>query len=56
MGTIIFVVTIGAALFRQAMTRWLRLMAPYIHRLGALFLMGAGLYLVYYWAFQAGLS
>ena len=56
MGTIIFVVTIGAALFRRAMTRWLRLMAPYIHRLGALFLMGAGLYLVYYWVFQAGLS
>jgi cytochrome c biogenesis protein CcdA len=56
MGTIIFVVTIGAALFRRAMTRWLRLVAPYIHRLGALFLMGAGLYLVYYWVFQAGLS
>ena len=56
MGTIIFGVTIGAALFRRAMTRWLRLMAPYVHRLGALFLVGAGLYLVYYWVFQAGLS
>ena len=56
MGTIIFVVTIGAALFRRAMTRWLRLMAPYIHRLGALFLTGAGVYLVYYWLFQAGLG
>jgi cytochrome c biogenesis protein CcdA len=56
MGTIIFGVTIGAALFRRAMTRWLRLMAPYVHRLGALFLIGAGLYLVYYWIFQAGLS
>lgn len=49
-------VTVGLALFRRAMTRWLRLMAPYIHRLGAMFLMGAGLYLVYYWVFQAGLS
>ena len=56
MGTIIFVVTIGAALFRRAMTRWLRLMAPYIHRLGALFLIGAGAYLIYYWVFQAGLA
>jgi cytochrome c-type biogenesis protein len=34
MGTIILVVTVGSALFRRAMTRWLRLMAPYIHRLG----------------------
>jgi cytochrome c biogenesis protein CcdA len=56
MGTIILVVTIGSALFRRAMTRWLRLMAPYIHRLGAMFLIGAGGYLIYYWVFQAGLS
>jgi cytochrome c-type biogenesis protein len=55
MGTIIFVVTIGAALFRRAMVRWLRLMAPYIHRVGAMFLIGAGAYLIYYWVFQAGL-
>ena len=56
MGTIIFAVTIGAALFRRAMTRWLRLLAPYIHRLGALLLIGAGAYLVYYWVFISGLS
>ena len=56
MGTIIFLVTIGAALFRRAMTRWLRLMAPYIHRLGAMFLMGAGAYLIYYWVFLTGLA
>jgi cytochrome c biogenesis protein CcdA len=56
MGTIILVVTIGSALFRRAMTRWLRLVAPYIHRLGAMFLIGAGAYLIYYWVFQAGLS
>jgi cytochrome c biogenesis protein CcdA len=55
MGTIILVVTVGSALFRRAMTRWLRLMAPYIHRLGAMFLIGAGAYLIYYWVFQAGL-
>lgn len=55
MGTIIFVVTIGAALFRRAMVRWLRLMSPYIHRVGAMFLIGAGAYLIYYWVFQGGL-
>jgi hypothetical protein len=56
MGTIIFVVTLGAALFRRAMGRWLRLVAPYIHRVTAMFAIGAGAYLVYYWIFQAGLS
>jgi cytochrome c biogenesis protein CcdA len=56
MGTIIFVVTIGAALFRRAMVRWLRLMTPYIHRVSAMFLTGAGAYLIYYWVFQAGLA
>ena len=48
-GTIIVAVTLGAVLFRRAVTRWLRLIAPYIHRVGALFLVGAGVYLVYYW-------
>jgi len=56
MGTIIFLVTIGAALFRRAMGRWMRLVTPYIHRLGAMFLVGAGAYLVYYWLFVSGLA
>ncbi|MCP4537905.1 MAG: cytochrome c biogenesis protein CcdA [Chloroflexi bacterium] len=56
MGTIIVVVSIGAALFRRAVFKWLRLLRPYIHRLNATFLIGAGAYLVYYWVFQAGLS
>jgi cytochrome c-type biogenesis protein len=55
MGAIIFIVTIGAALFRRAMARWLRLVTPYIHRLSTMFLIGAGVYLIYYWVFQAGL-
>ncbi len=56
MAAIIFIVTIGAALFRRAMTRWLRLMAPYVHRLGALFLIGAGAYLIAYWLFIGGIA
>jgi cytochrome c biogenesis protein CcdA len=56
MGTIIFVVTVGAALFRRALGLWLRLVTPYIHRVTAMFAMGAGLYLVHYWVFIAGLS
>jgi hypothetical protein len=56
MGTIIVVVSIGAALFRRAVFKWLRLLRPYIHRLNVTFLIGAGAYLVYYWVFQAGLG
>jgi cytochrome c biogenesis protein CcdA len=55
MGSVIFAVTIGAALFKRAMARWLRTLTPYIHRLSAMFLFGAGVYLVYYWLFQSGL-
>ncbi len=55
MGTIIFVVVIGAALARRAMARWLRTLTPYVHRLTAMFLFAAGVYLVYYWLFQGGL-
>ena len=56
MGTIIFLVTIGAALFRRAMGRWMRLVTPYIHRVSAMFLIGAGAYLLYYWLFVSGLA
>jgi cytochrome c biogenesis protein CcdA len=55
MGTAIFVVTVGAALFKRLLARWLRTLSPHVHRLSAMFLVGAGLYLVYYWVFQAGL-
>ena len=56
MGAVILFVTLGAVLFRRAMGRWLRLITPYVHRVTALFAIGAGLYLAYYWIFVDGLS
>jgi len=56
MGSILIAVTVGAALFRGAVARWLRAAVPHVHRVSALFLLGAGAYLVYYWLFVAGLS
>lgn len=53
MGTVILVVTVGAALFRRALARWLRVLTPHVYRLNAMFLIGAGAYLIYYWVFQA---
>lgn len=51
MGTILVAVTISAALFRGTVAKMLRRVIPYIHRMSALFLVGAGAYLVYYWVF-----
>jgi cytochrome c biogenesis protein CcdA len=53
MGAILIAVTVGAALFRGAVAKGLRVALPYIHRMSALFLAGAGAYLVYYWLFIA---
>jgi len=55
MGAILITVTLGAALFRGAVARWLRGAIPYVHRASALFLLGAGIYLIYYWLFEGGL-
>lgn len=53
MGVVLTAVTVGVALFRGAAGRVLRPAASYVHRAGAMFLVGAGAYLVYYWAFYA---
>jgi len=54
MGSILVAVTIGAAFFQGAVARSLRLALPYVNRISALFLIGAGLYLVYYWVQLSG--
>ena len=53
MGTVLTAVTVGAALFRGAVARWLRGAMPYVHRVSVLFLIGAGAYLLYYWVIYA---
>lgn len=55
MGAVMAAVAVGTSLFQQAVERWLRRLMPYVHRVSALFLIGAGLYLVYYWSLDAGL-
>ncbi len=53
MGTVLIAVTLGAALLRGMVATRLRAALPYIHRTSALFLVGAGAYLIYYWVFYA---
>lgn len=53
MGVVLTAVTLGVALFRGSIGRALRPAAAYVHRASAMFLVGAGAYLVYYWAIYA---
>ncbi len=55
MGIVIVAVTVGSALFRDAVSKWLRSALPHVHRVSSLFLVGAGGYLIYYWVVFAGL-
>lgn len=49
MGVVLVAVTLGAALFKGAVARGLKRLVPYVERLSAVFLIGAGAYIVYYW-------
>jgi cytochrome c biogenesis protein CcdA len=54
MGSMLMAVTIGVAAFQDVVGRALRAILPFVHRISALFLVGAGLYLVYYWVWVSG--
>lgn len=56
MGTVLILITIGVVFFRDAISRSLRRLLPHVHRTSALFLVGAGAYLVYYWMALSGLT
>lgn len=49
MGMALVLVTISVALFRDGLTGRLRRFFPYAHRVAAVFLLAAGLYIIYYW-------
>jgi hypothetical protein len=42
MATVLMSVALGAALFKDAVAQWFRRFMPYVHRLGAILLIGAG--------------
>lgn len=54
MGLVLTVVVLAATFFQSAVQRWLRHLMPYVHRLAAAFLVGAGVYLIAYWLRAAG--
>lgn len=54
MGSVLILATVGTALFREAVLGALKRAIPHVHRASAMFLIGAGVYLLYYWIFFAG--
>jgi cytochrome c-type biogenesis protein len=49
MGVVLTLVILVAAFFQGLAQRSVRRVAPYVHRLSAAFLIGAGIFLVHYW-------
>jgi len=49
MGLVIMLLTIGMALFKGSMIRWLRKAMPYVQPVGAWLMVLAGAYIVFYW-------
>ena len=49
MGFVIAIVTIGSALFKETVNRWLRRLVPVVARLSGLLLILAGGYILYFW-------
>ncbi|MFC1991765.1 cytochrome c biogenesis CcdA family protein [Chloroflexota bacterium] len=49
MGFVIAIVTIGSALFKETVNRWLHRLVPVVARLSGLLLIFAGGYILYFW-------
>lgn len=49
MGAVLVSITMVAALFRGAASRPLRWLMPHVHVISAMFLTGAGAYIIFYW-------
>ncbi|RMF32006.1 MAG: cytochrome c biogenesis protein CcdA [Chloroflexi bacterium] len=49
MGVVLMALTLSLALFEGVLVGSLRRLVPYVERAGAVLLVGAGLYIVYYW-------
>ena len=54
MGTILVSITIGIAFLKGAVSGWLRWLLPHVSTVSALFLVGAGVYLILYWLLYSG--
>lgn len=54
MGAILITLTLGVVFFKSAVSQGARFLIPYVERMGALAMVGAGSYLIYYWTLGTG--
>ena len=54
MGVVMVMTTLGVVFFKGVITIWMRKVFPFIEPVGNLAMIGAGVYLTYYWAFGDG--
>ena len=54
MGMILMVITLGVVFFREAVSKLLRAVFPFVEIAGNLALVGAGAYLIWYWVLGEG--
>lgn len=55
MSAMVGLVIVSTAFFKGGLSRYVQKVTPYVHELSALFLMGAGAYLIFYWLRYGGL-
>ena len=54
MGAVMVGATLGIVFFKELVSRWIRVLILYVEPVGKLAMVGAGLYLVYYWSLGKG--
>lgn len=54
MGSVLITVTVGLVFFKEAVSRWMRVIFKFIEPIGKLAMVAAGIYLVHYWSLGTG--
>jgi cytochrome c biogenesis protein CcdA len=55
MGAVLMALTLSLSLCKGALVRYLLRLVPYVERAGAVLLLGAGAYIIYYWLVAGGM-
>ena len=55
MGAVMTALTLSVAVFKGALVTYLRRWVPHVERISAVLLLGAGVYIIYYWLTTGGL-
>lgn len=54
MGTVMVATTLGIVFFKEAVSEWIKIAMRYVEPVGKVAMVGAGIYLIYYWILGKG--